>query len=117
VRISQDYEYEVSDPLEGAHYQFVAKPGRVTLLHLHCTTHGWQGLSPVEPRWTAHPGSPAIPTRWLNSTLRLQVPAGVASVGSTQHWIMAYGDHLSEIENVFNILGLPLLSIGRENIE
>jgi hypothetical protein len=96
----------------------VAKPGRVTLLHLHCTTHGWQGIVASGEAMDCPPWITGYP----HAVVKLDASIanflhGVASVGSTQHWIMAYGDYLSEIENVFSILGLPLLSIGRENIK
>jgi hypothetical protein len=93
IYISQDYEYEHTDRLEGAHFQFACRPGRVTLFQLRCTCDGWQALICIGeivdlPAWIEgyphailHPDCPV-----------LSFFEQGAEAGTTQHWILAYGD-------------------------
>ncbi len=98
--ISQDYEFCNSDPTEGAHFQFACRPGRVTLLQLRWTAQGcWQALAfsaevVDQPAWIE--GYP-------HAILRPDLPVldffrQAAQVGTTQHWIMAYGQALPAIQ-------------------
>lgn len=94
VFISKDYEFCQSDRTEGAHYQFACKPGRVTLLQLRYAAKGiWQAISlggvvvDAPPRLEGYP----------HAVIRLDANVleffrQIAQVGTTQHWIMAYGD-------------------------
>jgi L-arabinose isomerase len=107
--ISQDYEYAQSDACEGAHIQFVARPGRVTLLQLRGTPGGWQAIA---ARGEAQDSPPRL-EGYPHAVLRLDVPVDrfvrqVARVGSTQHWIMAYGDVLAEVQAFFELVDIPL---------
>ena len=61
---------------------------------------------------------------WLegypHAVVRLDAPVDrfvrqVAKAGSTQHWILAYGDHRAEVSALFELLGIPLETID-ENI-
>lgn len=94
VYISKDYEYCQSDSTEGAHYQFACKPGRVTLLQLRYTAKGfWQAISlggeviDAPPRLEGYPHAVIRPDVSVLEFFRQ-----IAQVGTTQHWIMAYGD-------------------------
>ncbi len=110
--ISHDYEFAQSDRTEGAHLQFVARPGRVTLLQLRGTPAGWQAILTT---------GEAIETEaWVegypHAVVRLDVPVAaflqqVAAVGSTQHWAMAYGSAKEEVAAVCRLLQVPLLVI------
>jgi len=42
IKITPDYEYQGSSKYEGAWMQFIAKPGRVTLLQLVCGNNGFK---------------------------------------------------------------------------
>lgn len=111
--IGPDMEYAQSDPCPGAHLQFVARPGPVTLLQVRGTPSGWQAIVA---------GGYAIETEpWLegypHAVIRLNVPVDkflsqVARVGSTQHWIMAYGDSTPEIRLLCTLLKIPLEEIS-----
>jgi hypothetical protein len=98
--ISQDYEYCQSDPTEGAHFQFACRPGRITLLQLRWTAQGrWQAITCSgevvdQPAWIE--GYPHAVIRPDISVLEFFKQA--AEVGTTQHWIMAYGNVLAEIQ-------------------
>lgn len=98
--ISQDYEYCQSDSTEGAHYQFACRPGRITLLQLRWTARGcWQAITCAgevvdQPAWIE--GYPHAVIRPDVSVLDFFKQA--AEVGTTQHWIMAYGDARAAIQ-------------------
>lgn len=107
--ISPDYEYAQSDPCEGAHLQFVARPGRVTLLQLRGTPTGWQAIAAAGEALDSPPRLEGYP----HAVIRLDTSVGeflrrAAKVGSTQHWIMAYGDVLAEVVALCGMLDVPL---------
>jgi hypothetical protein len=91
--ISHDFEYSQTDATEGAHLQFACRPGRITLLQLRWTPNGWQAITCAgdvvdQPAWIE--GYP-------HAVIRPDVPVleflkQAAEVGTTQHWIMGYGD-------------------------
>jgi L-arabinose isomerase len=109
VWISQDYEFAQSDRTEGAHLQFVARPGPVTLLQLRGTPSGWQAILV-----RGHSlGGAARLEGYPHAVLRLEVPIDrfvrqVAGVGSIQHWIMAYGDVAAEVRAFCELARVPL---------
>jgi L-arabinose isomerase len=110
VWISPDFEFAQSDASEGAHLQFVVAKGRVTLLQMRCTPQGWQaiatqgsslgGASRIE-------GYPHVVLRLdpsIESFLR-----GCAEVGTTQHFVLTFGDYRREIHLLCEWLGISLL--------
>lgn len=111
--ISPDYEYAQSDPSEGAHIQFVARPGRVALLQLRCTPTGWQAILATGEALDSPPRLEGYP----HAVIRLDAPVGdflrrAAKVGATQHWIMAYAANTAEVlvqvSALCELLGVPL---------
>jgi len=110
--ITHDYEFAQSDRTEGAHLQFVARPGRVTLLQLRCTPAGWQAIVTTGEAIEAMPWVEGYP----HAIVRLDVPvrdflSRVAAVGSTQHWALGYGDAREDVAAVCRLLGIPLSAI------
>ena len=110
--ISHDYEFAQSDRTEGAHLQFVARPGRVTLMQLRGTPQGWQAIVAngeaidTPPRLEGYPHAVIHLDASIDRFVRQ-----VAEVGSTQHWIMAYGDVVKEVQAFCTLQGIPLLTI------
>lgn len=109
ARLTRDYEFHAADRYPGAHYQYIARPGRVTLLHLRATPTDWQAVALAGEAVAMPPWVEGYP----HAAIRLDPPVGeflrvLARVGSTQHFIMAYGDCLAEIASLFSLLGLPL---------
>ncbi len=111
--ITPDYEYAQTDACIGAHIQFVARPGLVTLLQVRCTPHGWQAIAArgdaveSEPRLVGYP----------HAAIRLEAPIRkflhqAARVGTTQHWAMTYGDKTEEIRALCFLLKIPLEETG-----
>jgi L-fucose isomerase-like protein len=110
--ISQDYEYAQTDATSGAHLQFVARPGHVTLFQVRCTPRGWQAIAARGEALESKPWLEGYP----HAVVRMAAPLDrllrqVAGVGSTQHWIMAYGDTLPEIRALCALLKIPLEQI------
>jgi L-fucose isomerase-like protein len=107
--ISQDYEFAQSDRSRGAHFQFIARPGRVTLLQLRCTPTSWQALLVGGEALDGPPRLEGYP----HAAIRLDISLDdfvrrVARLGATQHWIMAYGDLQAELRALFELLDVPL---------
>lgn len=109
VWISHDYEYAQSDATEGAHLQFVARPGRVTLLQLRGTPSGWQAIAAAGEAL----GVPARLEGYPHAVVRLDAPVDrfvrqAARIGTTQHWIVAYGDVLAQVQAFCRLAKIPL---------
>jgi L-fucose isomerase-like protein len=115
IWISHDFEYAQSDQTEGAHYQFVARPGKVTLLQLRATPRAWQAIVATGEAIECEPWVEGYP----HAVIRLDAPLDdfvrrVAEVGSTQHWIMAYGDAVEEISVLCQLLDIRLERISAQ---
>lgn len=112
--ISRDYdlcraEGGAPSAQDGAQFQFIARPGRVTLFQLRSTSKGWQAIAASgfcledQPFIEGHP----------HAIIRLDAQIDhflnrLAAVGATQHWVMAYGSVLNEIEAFCQMEKLPL---------
>jgi L-fucose isomerase-like protein len=112
--ISQDYEYCQTDPCEGAHYQFACKPGIVTLLQLRWSTYGyWQAIMfsasvDDQPAWIeGYPHAVIKPSFPIPDFVKQ-----AAEVGTTQHWIMTYGDYRVELGALCKLCHINLLVIS-----
>jgi L-fucose isomerase-like protein len=107
--ISYDYEFAQADHSPGAHFQFIARPGRVTLLQLRCTPSGWQALLASGEAVGDEPWLEGYP----HAAVRLDLPLDafvrrVAQAGSTQHWIMVYGDLRREAAALCELCQIPV---------
>ena len=107
--VSPDYEYRVSNQTEGAQLQMIAKTGRVTLFQLRSSSRGWQAV--------AVSGMCLEGQSWVrgypHAVLRLDAPIStfldrLSEVGASQHWIMAYGSVIAEIEALCSMMSIPL---------
>jgi L-arabinose isomerase len=113
IWISHDYEYAQSDRLEGAHYQFITRPGRVTLLQLRGTPTGWQAILVPgealagEPWLDSYPHAIVHPDGGIAHFLRV-----IGEVGATQHWAMTYGDFAPEVTALCKLLNVPLAIVN-----
>lgn len=111
--ISHDFEYNQSDQTEGACFQFICKPGIITLLQLRCTPTGWQALTCLgevvnHPAWIE--GYPHAILKPAVNVLDFFTKA--AEVGTTQHWIMAYGNALESVRAWCEMGNIPLKQIS-----
>lgn len=109
IWISPDYEFAQSDRWEGTQLQFIAKPGRVTLLQLRGTPTGWQAIAfggeslGGNPRLEGYPHALIRPDAALGSLMEV-----FARIGTTQHFAMVYGDVLGEIEELGKLWNIPV---------
>ena len=87
----------------------ITRPGRVTLFQLRSTPRGWQAVAASGMCLESQP----LVEGWPHTLLRLDSPIvhflnRVAEVGVTQHWVLAYGSVLHEIEAFCKIEKVPL---------
>ena len=109
VWISRDFDACRPAGSEGAQFQFLAHPGRITLFQLRSTPHGWQAIAASGVCLEGQPWVEGYP----HAILRLDSPidtflSRVAAIGATQHWVMAYGSVLSEIEAFCKMMNIPV---------
>ena len=109
VGISEDTDFCPPDGSEGAQIQMLARPGRVTLFQLRSTPQGWQAIAATGVCLEGQPWVEGLP----HAILRLDTPIDhflnrIAAVGASQHWVMAYGSVLHEIEAFCQMLQVPL---------
>ena len=110
--ISPDYEFNQTNDSEGAQFQFLARPGRITLFQLRSMPQGWQAIATTG---ICLEGQPAV-QGYPHVILRLDTPIDhflneVATVGATQHWVMAYGSVIQQIEAFCHMEDIPLVVI------
>jgi L-fucose isomerase-like protein len=108
VWISRDYE-DYGGEAGGAQVQMIARSGRVTLFQLRSTPGGWQAVAASGITLESRPAVEGFP----HALVRLDTPVvhflnRLAEVGTTHHWIMAYGSVLDEIEAFCQIEQIPL---------
>ncbi len=89
--------------------QFVARPGRVSLLQLRCKPGGWQAILATGLALESQPRLEGYP----HAIIRLDAPVGqflrrAASVGTTQHWIMVYGEPVEELRIFCQLANIDL---------
>ncbi len=94
---------------ESASFHMITRPGRVTLFQLRSTPRGWQAVAASGMCLESQP----LVEGWPHTLLRLDLPIvhflnRVAEVGVTQHWVLAYGSVLHEIEAFCKIEKVPL---------
>jgi hypothetical protein len=109
VWISQNREYQLTHLTEGVHFEFIARPGRVTLFQMRSTPRGWQAIAASGVCLEDRPWVQGFP----HAILRLDAAIDtflkqIAATGASQHWIMAYGSVLPELEAFCQILNIPL---------
>lgn len=109
VCVSEDTDFCRPDGTEGAQFQFLAQPGRVTLFQLRSTPQGWQAIAATGVCLEGQPWVEGLP----HAILRMDTPIDhflnkIAAVGASQHWVMAYGSVLHEIEAFCQMLQVPL---------
>ena len=93
----------------GAQFQFAARAGRVTLFQLRSTPKGWQAIAATGVCLDSTPAVDDYP----HAIIRMDATVAhflnhLAEIGATQHWIMAYGSVLHELEAFCQMEKIPL---------
>jgi len=107
VRIVPDYEYAGAKELEGAWMEFTGKRGKVTIVSLVDTKEKFQmivttGISQPE---TFHlKGYPHMNIKLDTSIKNFYTIC--ARAGVTQHFVVVYGDYVSQLRKLTEILNL-----------
>jgi hypothetical protein len=109
VRIRLDEKFCRNAEGQGARFDFVARTGRVSLFQLRSTPTGWQAIAATGVVLETLP----VVEGFAHVLLRLDAPIEVllnrlAEVGATQHWIMAYGSVMHEIQAFCQMEEIPL---------
>lgn len=95
--------------LPGAQFQFPARTGRVTLFQLRSTPQGWQAIVATGVVLEGIPALEGYPYAMIRmDTTIAHALNRLAEIGATQHWIMAYGSVLHEIEAFCQMGKIPL---------
>lgn len=107
--LGRDYDCCMVEGSQGAQLEFLARAGRVTLLQLRSTPAGWQAVALSGVCLEGQPWLEGLP----HAVVRLDATVErflnrVAEVGVTQHWIMAYGSVLHEIEAFCRMEDIPV---------
>lgn len=97
------------EEMQGAQFHFAARTGRVTLFNLRSTPEGWQAIAASGICLEAMPAVDDYP----HAIIRMDATIAhflnrLADIGATQHWIMAYGSVLDEIEAFCEMQKIPL---------
>ncbi len=107
--ISRDYENQNPELLEGAQFQFVARSGRVTLFQLRSTPKSWQAVALSGMCLESRPWVKGYPHALLRLDTTIEHFLNrLASVGASQHWILAYGNVIEELESLCQMANIPL---------
>lgn len=107
--ISPDHEFQPPGLQVGAQFQFVARSGRVTLFQLRSTPKSWQAIALSGMCLESRPWVNGYPHALLRlDTTIQQFLNRLASVGASQHWILAYGNVIEELESLCQMTNIPL---------
>ena len=108
MMICGDYECVRNDPDGGAQIEFIAKPGRVTLLQLCDSPDGMKAMTVTGMCLESDPWIEGIP----HAIVRLDCTIGkflarLSEEGGNAYWVMAYGSHADELAALFELLAIP----------
>lgn len=109
VWVSPDLYFAPPPGSEGAQNQFIARPGRVTLFQLRSSPSGWKAIATSGMCLELRPWTETCP----HAVVRLDAQIDhflkrIARVGATQHWALAYGSVLPEIEAFCQVANITL---------
>lgn len=109
VWIAADPEYSEDDPRSSTQMQFVAGPGRITMIQIRHTPEGWHTIATTGFILECEPYVEGIPHAVvrLDSTIE-QFLACCAEYGSTENWIVVYGSVIPELKALMKFLEIKL---------
>jgi hypothetical protein len=107
--ISRDVDFCERSERLGAQLQLIARPGRATIFQLRRAPDGWRAIAASGVVIESLPVVEGYP----HVMLRLDTPIDqflslLAEAGATQHWILAYGSVLPELEAFCQMENIPL---------
>jgi len=119
IKITPDKEYTESEP-ESAWMQFIAKPGKVTMLSLFCDVERFKMVissgDSLPASRQAGPGKEKLDGS-PHIYIKLKIPLKefferIVKTGMTQHWAIVHEDVVDKLEYLAEILGLEKVNVG-----
>ncbi len=109
LSIDCDLEWDGYSPNSSAQIQFVAHPGRVTLLQMRKTTDGWLAIAASGMCLESDSVVKGLPHSVIRLDCHIDRFLGeLARIGTNNHWIMAYASVIPELQNLCEMLGVRL---------
>jgi hypothetical protein len=108
MMISGDYECVRDDPDGGAQIEFIAKPGRVTMVQLFNSPAGMKAMAVTGICLESDPWIEGIP----HAIVRLDCSIGkflsrLSGDGGSAYWALTYGSHAEELAALFELMAIP----------
>jgi len=112
IKITPDYEYQGLSEFEGAWMQFIAKPGRVTLLQLVCGNNGFKMIIAGGEALESEERVEGFPHIYIKIDTPLNdFFTNVTREGVTHHWAIVYGDVRSKLGKLADLLELKKIIV------
>lgn len=109
LSIESDLEWDCYSTDHSAQIQFVARPGRVTLLQMRKAPDGWQAVAATGMCLESDRVVMGMPHSIIRLDCHIDRFLGeLARIGSNNHWIMAYASVVPELQYLCAMLGVRL---------
>jgi hypothetical protein len=109
LSIESDLEWDGYSPNSSAQMQFVAHPGRVTMLQMRKTVDGWLAIAATGMCLENDSVVKGLPHSIIRLDCHIDRFLGeLARIGSNNHWIMAYASVVPELQYLCEMLGVRL---------
>lgn len=104
-----DYECQRGDPDGGAQIEFIARPGRVTLLQIQKTRDTLRAIGLSGVCLESVPWVEGIPHAVVRLDCNIdKLLERISTTGGSRFWTMIYGSHLTEIRALFELLAIEI---------
>lgn len=109
LSIESDLEWDCYSTGNSAQMQFVARPGRITLLQMRKSPDGWQAIAATGMCLESDRVVMGMPHSIIRLDCHIDRFLGdLARIGSNNHWIMAYASVVPELQYLCEMLGIRL---------
>lgn len=109
LSIESDLEWDCYSTDNSAQMQFVARPGRITLLQMRKAPDGWQAIAATGMCLESDRVVMGLPHSIIRLDCHIDRFLGeLARIGSNNHWIMAYASVVPELQYLCEMLGVRL---------
>lgn len=103
-----DYYCNRADPDGGVQLEFIAKPGRVTLLQMEHGNDGWKALVTSGMCLESELWVEGIPQAVIRPDCTIDHYLEVVSAtGSGRNWVMVYGSIMNDLKALFELMQIP----------
>lgn len=103
-----DYYCNRADPDGGVQLEFIAKPGRVTMLQMEYRSDGWKALITSGMCLESELWVEGLPQAVIRPDCTIDHYLDVVSAtGSGRNWVMIYGSVIDELKALFELMQIP----------